>query len=73
VHTPLVQKQIEDKAAARGCTVEQATKDLLGEKEPSLRFTTPEQLGALAVFLCSDAASNITGTHISADGGWTAQ
>jgi 3-hydroxybutyrate dehydrogenase len=73
VHTPLVQKQIEDKARANGCTVEQATKDLLGEKEPSLRFTLPEHIGALAVFLCSDAASNMTGGSISADGGWTAQ
>ncbi len=73
VHTPLVQKQIEDKAAAKGCSVEQATKDLLAEKEPTLRFTTPEHIGELVVFLCSEAASNITGTHISADGGWTAQ
>lgn len=73
VHTPLVQKQIEDKAAAKGCSVAQATKDLLSEKEPTLRFTTPEQIGELVLFLCSDAASNITGTHISADGGWTAQ
>jgi 3-hydroxybutyrate dehydrogenase len=53
--------------------VEQATKDLLGEKEPSLRFTLPEHIGGLAVFLCSDAASNMTGGSISADGGWTAQ
>lgn len=73
VHTPLVQKQIEDKAKVRGCSVEQATRDLLGEKEPTMRFTTPEELGGLALFLCSDAAQNITGTSISADGGWTAQ
>lgn len=73
VHTPLVQKQIEAKAKEKGCTVEQATHDLLGEKEPSMRFTTPEQLGGLALFLCSDAASNMTGTAISHDGGWTAQ
>ncbi len=73
VHTPLVQKQIEAKAKDKGCSVEQATKDLLSEKEPSLRFTTPEQLGGLALFLCSDAASNMTGTALSHDGGWTAQ
>lgn len=73
VHTPLVQKQIEAKAAEKGCSVEQATADLLGEKEPSLRFTTPEQLGGLALFLCSEAAANMTGTALSHDGGWTAQ
>lgn len=73
VHTPLVQKQIEAKAQEKGCSVEQATKDLLGEKEPSLRFTTPEELGGLALFLCSDAAQNMTGASIAADGGWTAQ
>ena len=73
VHTPLVQKQIEAKAKEKGCSVEQATKDLLGEKEPTMRFTTPQELGGLALFLCSDAAQNITGTAISADGGWTAQ
>jgi 3-hydroxybutyrate dehydrogenase len=73
VHTPLVQKQIEDKAAQKGISVEESTRQLLGEKEPSLRFTSPADIGALVVFLCSDAASNITGTSISADGGWTAQ
>jgi 3-hydroxybutyrate dehydrogenase len=73
VLTPLVQKQIDDKAAAKGLTKEQATIELLSEKQPSLRFVKPEDIGEIAVFLCSEAASNITGTSISADGGWTAQ
>jgi 3-hydroxybutyrate dehydrogenase len=73
VHTPLVQKQIEDKAKAKGCSVADAQSDLLGEKEPSHQFTTVEQIGALAVFLCSDGAVNMTGTTLSHDGGWTAQ
>ncbi|MDI9334383.1 MAG: 3-hydroxybutyrate dehydrogenase [Cytophagales bacterium] len=73
VLTPLVQKQIDDRAANEKITVEQATKDLLGEKEPSLQFTTTEQLGELAVFMCSPAADNIRGVAWAADGGWTAQ
>jgi 3-hydroxybutyrate dehydrogenase len=73
VLTPLVQKQIDDRAANGKITVEQATKELLGEKEPSLQFTTPEQLGELAVFMCSPAADNIRGVAWAADGGWTAQ
>ena len=73
VLTPLVQKQIDDRAATQGITVEQAQKDLLGEKEPSLRFTTPEELGALAVFFCSPAGNNIVGAAWNMDGGWTAQ
>ena len=73
VLTPLVQKQIDDRAAKEGIPVEQATKELLGEKEPSLQFTTTEQLGGLAVFLCSPAADNIRGVAWAADGGWTAQ
>jgi 3-hydroxybutyrate dehydrogenase len=73
VLTPLVRKQIEARAEAQGISIQQAEHDLLAEKEPSLRFTTIEQLGALAVFLCSPAASNITGAAIPADGGWTAQ
>lgn len=73
VLTPLVQKQIDDRAKNEGKTVDQAKKDLLGEKQPSLEFTTVEQLGALAVFLSSDAARNITGAAYNVDGGWLAQ
>ena len=73
VLTPLVQKQINDRAAAEKIPVQQANDELLSEKEPSLQFTTPEQLGALAVFMCSPAADNIRGAAWAADGGWTAQ
>jgi 3-hydroxybutyrate dehydrogenase len=73
VLTPLVQKQIDAKAAEQKITVAEATKQLLQEKEPSLRFTTPEELGALAVFFCSQAAHNVTGVAWNMDGGWTAQ
>lgn len=73
VLTPLVQKQVDAKAAALGVSNEQATKLLLGEKEPSMQFTTPEELGALAVFLCSSAANNVRGVAWNMDGGWTAQ
>lgn len=73
VLTPLVQKQIDARAAAQGVSVEQAGRDLLSEKQPSKKFTTPEQIGDLAVFLCSPAAANMTGTSLPVDGGWTAQ
>ena len=73
VLTPLVRKQIDDRAARDGIAAEQAQRDLLGEKQPSLQFTTPEQLGELAVFLCSAAADNIRGAAFNVDGGWTAQ
>jgi len=73
VLTPLVQKQIDDRAAREGIPVAQAERDLLGEKQPSLQFTTPEQLGELTAFLCSDAAANVKGQAWAADGGWTAQ
>ena len=73
VLTPLVQKQIEDRATREGKSVEDARKDLLGEKQPSLQFTTPEELGELAVFLCSPAANNVRGVAWQVDGGWTAQ
>ena len=73
VLTPLVQKQIDDRAAREGIAVAAAEKDLLGEKQPSLQFTTPEQLGELAVFLCSAAAANVKGQAWAMDGGWTAQ
>ncbi|QAZ37986.1 3-hydroxybutyrate dehydrogenase [Methylibium sp. Pch-M] len=73
VLTPLVQKQIDDRSAREGIPVSQAEEELLGEKQPSLQFTTPEQLGELAVFLCSDAAANVKGQAWAMDGGWTAQ
>jgi len=73
VLTPLVQKQIDARAAAQKILVEQAKRELLGEKQPSLEFVTPGQLGALAVFLCSDAAAQIRGQALGVDGGWTAQ
>jgi 3-hydroxybutyrate dehydrogenase len=73
VLTPLVQKQVDAKATAHGISNEAATKLLLGEKEPSLQFTTPEELGALAVFFCSPAANNVRGVAWNMDGGWTAQ
>ena len=73
VLTPLVQKQIDDRARAQGIPVEQAAASLLGDKQPSMQFTTPAQLGALAVFLCSDAAINVRGAAWNMDGGWVAQ
>jgi 3-hydroxybutyrate dehydrogenase len=73
VLTPLVQQQVDAKAAAQGISNEQATRQLLGEKEPSMQFTTPEELGELAVFLCSPAGNNVRGVAWNMDGGWTAQ
>ena len=73
VLTPLVQQQIDARAEREGISVEKARHDLLAEKEPSLQFTTPEELGALAVFFCSDAATNVRGVAWNMDGGWAAQ
>ncbi len=73
VLTPLVKKQIEARAERDNISLAQAATELLHEKQPSGQFTTVEQLGALAVFLCSPAADNITGVPLLADGGWTAQ
>ncbi len=73
VLTPLVQKQVDAKAAALGVSNEEAKRVLLAEKEPSLQFTTPEELGELAVFFCSAAANNVRGVAWQMDGGWTAQ
>jgi 3-hydroxybutyrate dehydrogenase len=73
VLTPLVQRQVDAKAAALGLSAEAAQKALLSEKEPSMQFTTPEELGALAVFLCSSAANNVRGVAWNMDGGWAAQ
>jgi 3-hydroxybutyrate dehydrogenase len=73
VLTPLVQKQVDARAAAMGVDNEEAKKQLLVEKEPSLQFTTPEELGELAVFFCSDAGKNVRGVAWNMDGGWAAQ
>jgi 3-hydroxybutyrate dehydrogenase len=73
VLTPLVQKQVDAKAAALNISNEEAIKLLLGEKEPSMQFTTPEELGGLAAFLCSPAGNNVRGVAWNMDGGWTAQ
>jgi 3-hydroxybutyrate dehydrogenase len=73
VLTPLVQAQLEAKAQERHVTVEEEVHAFVTEKQPMAKFSTPEDLGALAVFLCSDAAKTITGVPLSMDGGWTAQ
>jgi 3-hydroxybutyrate dehydrogenase len=73
VLTPLVEKQLQDRATKEGSTVEKVTHTMLTEKQPMAQFSTPEQIGALAVFLCSDAAKTMTGTPLSIDGGWLAQ
>jgi 3-hydroxybutyrate dehydrogenase len=73
VLTPLVQKQIDDRAAQEKIDSAAAQVKLLGEKQPSLEFATPEQIGAAALFLCSDAAAQIRGIALPVDGGWTAQ
>ena len=73
VWTPLVENQIPGTMAARGLTREQVINDVLLLRQPTKKFVTPEDVGAMAVFLCGDAAANITGTNISMDGGWTAQ
>jgi len=72
VWTPLVEKQIPDTMAARGLTREQVINDVLLTAQPTKEFVTVDQVAALAVFLCGDAASQITGTNLSMDGGWTA-
>ena len=73
VLTPLVQAQIEARAKAENIPVQKASDDLLREKQPQLKFTTTEQIAGLAVFLCSDTASNMQGSQLVSDGGWTAQ
>lgn len=72
VLTPLVEKQIPDTAKARGITEVQVKNDVLLAAQWTKKFVTVEQLAGTALFLCSDYAENITGTHISVDGGWTA-
>ena len=73
VLTPLVQKQIDARAAREGIPVERAKAELLSEKQPSGDFATPEQIGALCVFLCSDAAAQIRGAALPVDGAWLSQ
>jgi 3-hydroxybutyrate dehydrogenase len=73
VLTPLVQKQIDDRAVREGISVEEAGRRLLGDKQPSQQFVTPEQLGELAVFLCSPAGDQVRGVAWNMDGGWAAQ
>jgi 3-hydroxybutyrate dehydrogenase len=73
VLTPLVQKQVDARAAQDGVDIEEAKRRLLGEKQPSLQFVTPEQLGGLAVYLCSPSADQVRGVAWNMDGGWVAQ
>jgi len=73
VLTPLVQKQIDAIAAKDGLNNAQASEKLLEEKQPSKQFVTPEQIGKLVLFLCSDGADQITGSAYSIDGGWVAR
>jgi 3-hydroxybutyrate dehydrogenase len=73
VLTPLVQKQVDARAAQDGVDDAEAKRRLLADKQPSLKFTTPEQLGELTVFLCSPAAENVRGVAWNVDGGWVAQ
>ncbi|HXP74470.1 MAG TPA: 3-hydroxybutyrate dehydrogenase [Stellaceae bacterium] len=72
VWTPLVEKQIDDQAKAHGITREAVIHDVLLAQQPNKRFATVDELGALTVFLCSDAAASITGAALPVDGGWTA-
>ncbi len=73
VLTALVQKQVDALALAQGLSSEDAKRQLLREKEPSMQFTTPEEIGALAVFFCSPAANNVRGAAWNMDGAWAAQ
>ncbi len=72
VLTPLVQKQIDDKAAKEGKSAEDVANEMLSEKQAKLQFTTPQEIGEMVVYLSSDAAKNVTGSAFSIDGGWVA-
>ena len=73
VWTPLVENQIPDTMKARGLTRDQVINDVLLKSQPTKQFVTPQEVAALAVFLCGDAAKQITGANLSVDGGWTAE
>ena len=73
VWTPLVEGQIPDTMAARGLSREEVMNDVLLAKQPTKKFVQPEEIGAMAVFLCREEAGNVTGANWSIDGGWTAE
>jgi 3-hydroxybutyrate dehydrogenase len=73
VMTPLVARQVEERANALGVSFDEAKQAFVAEKQPMARYTSPEDIGALAVFLAGDAAATVTGSCYSIDGGWTAQ
>ncbi|HEY1506715.1 MAG TPA: 3-hydroxybutyrate dehydrogenase [Stellaceae bacterium] len=73
VLTPLVERQLTDRAKTTGRSIDETKEEFLREKQPMLAFSTPESIGALSVFLCGDAAATITGSAYSIDGGWVAQ
>jgi 3-hydroxybutyrate dehydrogenase len=73
VLTPLVERQLADRAKQTGHSMDETKAEFLREKQPMLAFSTPESIGALTVFLCGDAAATITGSAYSIDGGWVAQ
>lgn len=73
VWTPLVEGQIPDTMAARGLTRDQVINDVLLAKQPTKKFVQPEEVAAMALFLCRDEAGNVTGANFSIDGGWTAE
>ena len=73
VWTPLVEKQIPDQMKTHNMTAEQVKHDILLAAQPTKQFVTVDQVASLAVYLCSDAASQITGANLSIDGGWTAE
>jgi len=73
VWTPLVENQIPDTMAARNMSRDEVIKEVILERQPTKKFSQPEEIGAMALYLCSDMAQNITGSNFEVDGGWTAQ